>query len=94
MALSAQRSLSTATHGAPHRRGVSLTSRPVRATVDYQSPSTRTGANELEALARMSNVVSSVGLLYRDGVGSGLLRRSLLAAYTCNVKKLSTLQRQ
>lgn len=32
--------------------------RPVRAAVDYQSPSTRTGANELQALARMSNVVS------------------------------------
>jgi hypothetical protein len=31
--------------------------------VDYQSPSTRTGANELQALARMSNVVGVGGAL-------------------------------
>jgi hypothetical protein len=35
--------------------------------VDYQSPSTRTGANELQALARMSNVVSVGGALLQIG---------------------------
>lgn len=56
MALSAH---TTAAHpgavAAPSRR---LIARPVRATVEYQAPSTRTGANELEAISRMSNVVS------------------------------------
>lgn len=62
MAMSAQKSaVARGCGGArPSRR---VLARPVRAAVDYQSPSTRTGANELEALARMSNVVRVGGAL-------------------------------
>jgi len=61
MALSAQKSVLTSRPTVSSRR--ILVVRPVRAAVDYQAPSTRTGANELEALASMSNVVSERVLL-------------------------------
>jgi hypothetical protein len=61
MALSAQSQLRAG--GCFRQSSRRALARPVRAAVDYQSPSTRTGANELQALARMSNVVSVGGAL-------------------------------
>lgn len=70
MALCAQKSAVCGTTAPRNSRRV--LARPVRAAVDYQAPSTRTGANELEALARMSNLVSWQGSKWKGGKGEGV----------------------
>lgn len=75
MALCAQKSAVCGTTAPRNSRRV--LARPVRAAVDYQAPSTRTGANELEALARMSNLVSWQGSKWKGGKGEASLGNAL-----------------
>lgn len=86
MALSAQKS--AVSGGCARQSSRRALARPVRAAVDYQSPSTRTGANELQALARMSNVVPDTLLLESAVTPKAATVSSLLLSWILSNEQL------
>lgn len=85
MALAAQRPVSScSTKVATQRRIV----RPRATSVEYQSPSTRTAANELQALARMSNVVPDTLLLESSVKPKAATVSSLLLSWILSNEQL------